>query len=241
MPHVNSINQIDRIRRIKAISFDGDMTLWDFEAVMRHSLGRALVEIRKFLPHVGPVDLTIDRMIEIRNTVAGELKSKSLSLEQIRLEGFVRTLHSVGNDQHDLAEHLSAIYLKHRFGDIELYPDVLPTLDCLSARYVLGLVSNGNSYPDRCGLQDRLTYVVFAQDVGVEKPDPALFRVACEEAGCAPDELLHVGDSLRAGVAGAKAVGAVSVWLNRSSEPKCLDIVPDFEIRTLLELQALLN
>src|SRR6516165_11046079 len=32
-------SQAHRLRRIRAISFDGDMTLWDFEAVMRHSLG----------------------------------------------------------------------------------------------------------------------------------------------------------------------------------------------------------
>jgi phosphoglycolate phosphatase-like HAD superfamily hydrolase len=42
-----SAGQAYRFQRIKAISFDGDMTLWDFEAVLRHSLGRALAE-----PHV---------------------------------------------------------------------------------------------------------------------------------------------------------------------------------------------
>ena len=40
------------VRHIKAISFDGDMTLWDFEKVMRHSLRHALVEIRRLLPMV---------------------------------------------------------------------------------------------------------------------------------------------------------------------------------------------
>jgi hypothetical protein len=60
---VNSLGQIGRIRRIKAISPDGDMTLWDFEAVMRHSLGLALTEFQKYLPEDGSVELTIDRMI----------------------------------------------------------------------------------------------------------------------------------------------------------------------------------
>src|SRR5208337_1152047 len=123
-----------------------------------------------------------------------------VSLERIRLEAFVRTLRSVGNDNHELAGHLNSVYLKHRFEDIELYPDVSPALDSLAARYVLGLVSNGNSYPERCGLQDRFTFVVFAQDRGVEKPHPALFWAARKKARCTPDELMHVGDSLSSDV-----------------------------------------
>jgi hypothetical protein len=65
-----------RVSHIRAISFDGDMTLWDFEKVMRHSLAHALAEVQKHLPGQACADLTIERMIEIRNTVAGELKAK---------------------------------------------------------------------------------------------------------------------------------------------------------------------
>jgi len=32
------------LSHIKAISFDGDMTLWDFEKVMRRSIENALAE-----------------------------------------------------------------------------------------------------------------------------------------------------------------------------------------------------
>ena len=62
----------DNLSRIRVVSFDGDMTLWDFEKVMRNSLAQALVELRKHLHQRQCVDLTVDRMIEIRNTVADE-------------------------------------------------------------------------------------------------------------------------------------------------------------------------
>jgi FMN phosphatase YigB (HAD superfamily) len=39
------------------------------------------------------------------------------------------------------------MYLKHRFGDIELYPDVIPVLNSLHGKFCLGLLSNGNGYP----------------------------------------------------------------------------------------------
>jgi putative hydrolase of the HAD superfamily len=129
---------------------------------MRHSLGRALAELHRCLPESLLTDLTIDRMIEIRDTVAEELQGQSLSLEHIRLEAFVRTLHIIGVRDPNLAAHINAVYLKRRFQDIPTYLDVLPVLDALQHRYVLGLVSNGNSYPERCGLQGRFRFAVFA-------------------------------------------------------------------------------
>jgi FMN hydrolase / 5-amino-6-(5-phospho-D-ribitylamino)uracil phosphatase len=233
-------SQAHRFRRLRAISFDGDMTLWDFDAVMRHSLSHTLTELRAHLPANLLVDLTIDRMIEIRDAVAEELRGHSLSLEGIRLEAFVRTLQSIGVNDGDLAARLNAVYLKHRFEDIQLYPDVLPAFATLRNRYMLGLVSNGNSYPERCGLDGQFAFVVFAHDVGFEKPHPAMFQVACCKAGCAEDEFMHVGDSVRSDIQGAKAIGAFAVWLNRSGVSRPSDIEPDFEISTLLELNPLL-
>jgi len=55
-----------RLTRLKAISFDGDMTLWDFDKVMRHSLGCALAELRVRRPGSATAELTVDTMIEIR-------------------------------------------------------------------------------------------------------------------------------------------------------------------------------
>src|SRR6516164_3051260 len=174
---------------IKAISFDGDMTLWDFEKVMRNSLAHALDELRARLPGDKCADLTVDRLIEIRNTVAEELKGKGVALEWIRLEAFRRTIAAIGSDNHELAAHLNSVYLKHRFENIELYPDVLPMLDAVAGRYVLGLISNGNTYPERCGLRGRFSFVILAQNVGVEKPDPAIFQQAYREACRSPEQL----------------------------------------------------
>ena len=227
--------------QIKAISFDGDMTLWDFEKVMRNSLAHALDELRKHSPGGMCADLTVDRMIEIRNVVAEELKGKRAMLEAIRLEAFRRTIAAVGCDNRELAVHLNSVYLEHRFAEIELYPDVLPILDSIAGEYTLGLLSNGNSYPERCGLHGRFSFVILAQNVGVEKPDPAIFRAACREACCSPEQLMHIGDSLATDMEGARRAGAVSVWLNRDRIPNHTEIHPDYEIHSLIELQKFLD
>jgi putative hydrolase of the HAD superfamily len=226
---------------IKAVSFDGDMTLWDFEKVMRHSLALALAELRQRVPGQATADLTVDKMIEIRNAVAAELKGIVVNLEEIRFQAFRRTVRFVNAADDALAAELNALYLQHRFEDIELYPDVISCLDAIRQRFPIGLVSNGNGYPERCGLPDRFRFVVFSQDVGVEKPDAGIFLAACKQGGCAPCELVHVGDSLASDVAGANGVGAVSVWLNRRTRPNSSEIVPDHEIRSLVDLGDILE
>jgi HAD superfamily hydrolase (TIGR01509 family) len=235
------MSHASRLRQIKAISFDGDMTLWDFDKVMRHALGCALQELRRRVPGKASAELTIDTMIETCNSVAAELRGRLVNREETRLRAFQRTVELIGSADADLAASLNAVYLKHRFEDIELYPDVLPAFDALGSRYALGLVSNGNSHPERCGLRSRFAFVVFSEDVGVEKPDTGIFAEACCRAGCASQELLHVGDSLESDVCGAQRAGVLSVWLNRARIPSMPGTIPDFEIHSLSELVDVLG
>lgn len=223
---------------ITTISFDGDNTLWDFEKVMRHSLEC----VRKELVHSRRLSkITVDEMIRIRNEVAESLRGKITNLEEIRLEAFKETLRR--NEIHDdaLAVKLNSLYLKHRFEDIELFPDVSPTFESLSKKFRLGLLSNGNSYPERCGLEGVFEFVVFSQDHGVEKPDRKIFEITLSEAKCDDEEMLHVGDSLKNDVGGAKAAEIKSVWLNRGEEENKTNVTPDFEISSLQELPEILD
>ena len=124
--------------RIRAISFDGDMTLWDFQKVMRHSLAIVLGELRRRVPGEATAGLTVDEMIRIRDAVAAELGGKVINLEEIRFQAFRRTIEFVGRADDALATGLNALYMKHRFEDIELYPDVIPALDSLRDYLVSG-------------------------------------------------------------------------------------------------------
>ena len=217
------------------------MTLWDFRKVMRDALKKALVELRRLVPSQRAQSLSVDEMIDIRNQVEEEVKGEVWNHEEIRLLAFERTLEILGSPDRAMAGHLNDIYLKHRFEDIELFPDVEPTLDQLAAHFKLGLLSNGNSYPEGCGLEGRFAFVIFSQDVQVRKPDRRVFEIAARKAGCPLDELLHVGDSLQNDVAGANAAGAQSVWLNREGMVNDTGIRSDHEIGSLSEMPRILG
>src|SRR5436853_5801935 len=69
------------------------------------------------------------------------------------------------------------------FAAITLYPDVLPTLSLLRDTSRLGLVTNGNTYPERCGLPGLFAFTIFAQDCQVQKPQPEFYeRVLVSDA-----------------------------------------------------------
>ena len=226
------------MERIRAVTFDADGTLWDFQKVMRYGLQCALDELCRRVPDV-PDSVTVDRMIATRDELATQMPG--VRMEAIRRASFVRLLDELGVSDVALADHLTDRYLAHRFDKIELYDDVRPTLGALVGRVTLGLISNGNTYPEKCGLPGRFRFAVFAHDHGSEKPHPHLFRIALRHAQCRPDEMMHVGDSLTRDVVGACRVGIVSVWLNRDGKSNDTDVSPAFEIGALTELPTLLD
>ena len=91
------------------------------------------------------------------------------------------------------------------------------------------------------GLDDLIAFSVYSeQHGGTEKPDPGLFKIALSEAGCAPNELVHVGDSMENDVAGARNAGITAIWLNRNGVEPDADSNEIPEIKSLRELVGIL-
>lgn len=225
---------------IKAVSFDVDGTLWDFDAVMRNGLRETLLELATRDPQAAAM-LDVDTLIAIRDRVHDELRDVVVDLNEIRNEGFKQALMDAGRPDDDLAMHLSNVYFKHRWANMELFDDAHPTLEALAQRYAIGIISNGNAYPSDLGLEGIVEFAVFSQDhSGIEKPDPRIFRIALEKAGTTASELVHVGDSLENDVTGAATAGIKSVWLNRNGDQSHQGIRPDREIASLRELPAII-
>ena len=167
--------------KYKVVGFDLDGTLCDFQNVMRPSLKFTLDKILEKFPEYGD-SLTIEKMIEIRNQVAEENRGKLIDLEEVRLGAFRRTLKRCGVVDEELAVSLNELYLKHRFGDASLFDEVLFALERLRQRYLLCVVSNGNSYPRKLGLEKYFEFIILSQDVGIQKPDRRIFALAIHKA-----------------------------------------------------------
>jgi 2-haloalkanoic acid dehalogenase type II len=100
------------------------------------------------------------------------------------------------------------------------YPDAIAALEDLRGRGLrLVIVSNWDCSLGRVlelsGLDGRFDAVVSSAEARARKPDPAIFTVALEAAGCSAAEALHVGDTAEEDIAGAQAAGIRALLLDR--------------------------
>ena len=103
-------------------------------------------------------------------------------------------------------------------------PDALETLAELRRRgHLLGLISVcSQDVPhvwDETPLAGALDELVFSCDVGLSKPDPRIYEIACERLGVEPGECLFVGDGANDELPGAERVGMAAVQLRAPGEP----------------------
>jgi putative hydrolase of the HAD superfamily len=136
-----------------------------------------------------------------------------------------------------LDDVLEALLAAIRFRAYPEVPDVLARLRASGAR--LAVVSNWDvslhDVLERTGLRPLVDAVVISAELGVAKPDPAIFRAALDRLGAAPEGAVHVGDSLEHDVAGARAAGLEAVLVARNGAP-----APD-GVRTVRSLAELVG
>lgn len=97
-----------------------------------------------------------------------------------------------------------------------LYEDVVRTLDQLSRRYRLAVVSNiDDDLLALTPLQREFDLVCTAQRARGYKPDGTLFRYLIDRAGCSKEDILHAGQSQFTDLVGGKPLGLTIAWINR--------------------------
>jgi putative hydrolase of the HAD superfamily len=95
-----------------------------------------------------------------------------------------------------------------------LAPDTVAVLSDLRRRgLALGMLSNYSLAPAirdslrRLGIESFFDAVLVSADLGIVKPEPALFARIAADLGLPPRDILLVGDNLKADVAGGAAAG----------------------------------
>ncbi len=150
------------------------------------------------------------------------------------------------------AEALSDGEAQRRFGvyvttyeaNWKLFPDSLPCLRSLKG-LPLGLITNGEKEQHRSkihqlGLEPFFPTVVISGEVGLAKPDKAIFELAAREAGAALRDCVYVGDRLQTDALAAQEAGMRGIWLDRKNQWDGRETgVP--VLRNLAELPGLLT
>lgn len=109
--------------------------------------------------------------------------------------------------------------LEQELASVRLFPETLEVLTQLSQTHTLYLISNLATpyiqpYAD-LGLAQFFTQAIFSCEVGYAKPDKAIFEWVPHSPA---DEVTMIGDSWRADMQGAQAVGWEYWWLQRKQK-----------------------
>jgi 4-nitrophenyl phosphatase len=105
----------------------------------------------------------------------------------------------------------------------------------LDARFPVG----PGAFDPGCGaLAEAIAVAAGVRPTAVGKPERPLFRIAIDRLGCLPHQAAMVGDSTASDIAGGRAAGMFTVWLDPEASPSRPDSV-DLKVRGLPELHEL--
>jgi putative hydrolase of the HAD superfamily len=129
------------------------------------------------------------------------------------------------------------------FGEVgrwRAYDDVMPAFRRLREKgFQVGIISNWDARLEGIlaglGIGGLVDTVISSAVVGIQKPDPRIFELACARLGADPARCAHVGDHYYADVVGARAVGMLPVLIDRhdaglaADGVACLTTLDDLE------------
>lgn len=205
----------------RAVLFDLDDTLYD----SRHASRMGLAAVREQFPTLRRIPLDdLDSLHQgLMDAVHVHVLQGTLSLEEARERRFLHLLNAC-EAQGLIPEcaNLTRIYREGYQANRRAMPGAIPLLNLLRESVSIGIVTNNIAAEQRakarhCGLEPLIDEFVISEEVGVTKPDPAIFHFALRRLGVTASEAIMVGDSWSVDVLGAQSAGIRAVWLNRHS------------------------
>ena len=227
------------LHRIRAITLDLDNTLWAIDPVISRAEAILWEWLADNYPQI-PAEFSPERLVEVRESVIEEHWERNHDFLFLRKKVLEKIAVKSGYSA-ELVEPAFEVFDRAR-NQVELYPDVMPALELLAGDFVLVAVTNGNANLEVIGIRHLFHDVVAAAEAGFAKPARPIFDKAIARSGCAPEEILHVGDHPETDVNGARGAGLRTAWINRNDEEWPDDLPePDAVVTTITELHELLE
>ena len=129
------------------------------------------------------------------------------------------------------------------------FEDAIPALEEMRRLGLRLCLSTGKYAKEKAETLERVTgtryfdHAFSEASIGYLKTEPAYYRLALEQAGTRPEEAVSIGDTPMSDIRPARAVGVMTIWVNRRGEPTPddPDQRPDHEVSNLLEALEVLH
>ena len=218
-------------RTLKALVFDAYGTLFDVHSVIS--------TCNQSFPGQGPALSQIWRSKQLEYTWLLSLMERYKDFWRVTESALLFACKSLGLD----CPPATRAKLMEAYLHLDPYPEVRQALAALSS-YPLAILSNGSPRMLRAavvsaGLQRSFSHVLSVDVVKIFKPSPQVYRLGTQKLGVAKGAIGFVSSNFW-DVAGAKAFGFRTFWVNRSKAGADeLGLIPDATINSLTDLVEL--
>lgn len=221
----------------------------DLDDTLIDTLGDSMINLRglyadynlsKYFP-------TVDDFLKIYSANSVQLWTKynkgeidKATLMKGRFENPFKHFEDAGSD---FLESMNTDFLSRMMRCPTHIEGTLDVLEYLKPRYPIVVISNGFSELQyhkikNAGLAPYIDQVILSDEVGVNKPHPAIFEFALDTVGVDPSAVVMVGDNIHTDIAGAKNSNIDQLWFNPKGES--VDVSPTYTITTLCEIKQIL-
>ncbi len=147
----------------------------------------------------------------------------------------------------DSAQQLQNQFDRDRLAAFAFYPGIEDFLIEARKHFTLVVITNGPEFSqipkvEAVRLADYVDHIIIGGQEPEQKPARSIFDKALQLAGCEAREVIHVGDSLHADIAGAHNSGITSVWIQHQQPLDAeLGIDPHHTVMHPSEIPALIR
>lgn len=225
---------------IRNILFDLDDTLFDFQLAEK-------IALRKTFQQLGiePTDELMADYSEINKEQWRLLEQGKITRNELKTRRYRLLFEKYGisaSEQEAAKTYEVLLGIGHHYID-----GAHELLEELCSRYDLYIVSNGTTCVQKgriasSDIESFVKGIFISQEIGVNKPAKEFFNACFAQMENADrDASIIIGDSLTSDIQGGVNAGVRTVWFNPRGKANNSGISPDYEIRALTEIPALIE
>ena len=210
------------LKQYKAVFLDWDDTIGDWTHAELHALrdiytnyhlSELYATFEDYLAAYKPYNLKLWEMYG-----RGEVTKEKLHFERFYHPLTTNDQRLTTNDQ-QIAHQMGEEFLQLTNHYFSVVPGATEVVRELAKRYPLTIVSNGFREVQyykvaHSGLQDCFKHILVSDEIGINKPQPEIFRIALERNKVQASEAIMIGDSYTSDIAGAKAADIDQLWIH---------------------------
>ena len=203
---------VERLESRKHIFFDLDRTLWDFDRNSIETLSEIFEKYQLFDFGIERKNEFISVYQEINENLWLQFRDEKISREDLRNTRFKLALKAFGISNQLLEEEINFYYMDVCPKKANLHEGALQTLEHLSQKYQLHIITNG--FKDvqftklkSCKIIHYFKEVITSEDAGVKKPHSSIFEYALNKANTTAFNSIMIGDDIDVDLLPAKKLG----------------------------------